>query len=63
MPLIKVSMTPGRTEEQKRALAEKVTDAFVETCGGNREGIWVMIEEVPADHWATGGQLISDRTQ
>jgi 4-oxalocrotonate tautomerase len=60
VPLITVSMFPGRTDEQKRALVEKVTDAFVETCGGNRDGVWVMIDEVPGEHWGVGGKRLSD---
>jgi 4-oxalocrotonate tautomerase len=57
MPYISVSMYPGRTQEQKRELVAKVTDAFVETCGGNREGVWVVINEVPAENWGVGGEL------
>lgn len=59
MPYISVSMFPGRTHEQKAALAERVTDAFIETCGGRKEGITVVINEVPGEHWAVGGKLIT----
>lgn len=62
MPLIRVEMFPGRTAEQKEALAAELTEAFVRTCGGNREGVWVIIDEVPRDHWAVGGQLRSAPT-
>jgi 4-oxalocrotonate tautomerase len=57
VPLISVSMYPGRTPEQKAALVAKLTDAFVETCGGNREGVWVVVNEVPAENWGVGGEL------
>lgn len=57
MPYISVSMYPGRTQEQKRELVAKLTDAFVETCGGKREGVWVVINEVPAENWGVGGEL------
>ena len=33
MPIITVQMLEGRTDEQKKALVEKVTDAVVETTG------------------------------
>lgn len=59
MPLIRVAMFPGRTAEQKQALAEELTEAFLRTCGGNREGLWVIIDEVPREHWAVGGKLRS----
>ena len=61
MPMISVSMFPGRTAEQKRELVREVTEAFVRTCGGKPEGVWVTITEVPAEHWAAGGTLFSDR--
>lgn len=61
MPMINVSMFPGRTAEQKQALVREVTDAFVRTCGGKAEGVWVTINEIPAEHWASGGTLFSER--
>ncbi|CRK58487.1 hypothetical protein [Alloactinosynnema sp. L-07] len=57
MPLISVSMYPGRTPEQKAELVAKLTDAFVETCGGTRDGVWVMVNEVAPENWAVGGEL------
>lgn len=59
MPLIRVSMYPGRTDEQKKALVEELTDAFLRTAGGNRDGVWVMLEEVPREHWGVGGRVSS----
>nr|WP_225953746.1 2-hydroxymuconate tautomerase [Kibdelosporangium phytohabitans] len=53
--MIKVSMFPGRTDEQKQALIKELTEAFLRTCGGKREGVWVMIEEVQQQHWGVGG--------
>lgn len=48
-------MYPGRTDEQKKALIEELTDAFIRTAGGDRGGVWVMIDEVPREHWGVGG--------
>ncbi|WP_020669659.1 2-hydroxymuconate tautomerase [Amycolatopsis nigrescens] len=61
MPLINVTMFPGRTEEQKRELVRELTDAFARTCDANPDGVWVTINEVPPERWAVGGRLISDR--
>ena len=61
MPIIRVEMLKGRTPEQKRALAEKLTAEFLATCGGNQASIQVMITELEAEDWAIGGELISDR--
>ena len=61
MPFINVKMLSGRSTEQKRDLVEALTNAIVETCGADREGTSVVIEEYERDDWARGGVLISDR--
>lgn len=60
MPMITVEMYPGRTQEQKAALVREVTDAFVRTCGGRTEGVWVVLREVERGSWGIGGRLASD---
>jgi len=60
MPVITVAMRTGRMIDQKRELVRRVTDAFVETCGGEADGVWVEIVEIPAEHWGIGGRLQSD---
>jgi 4-oxalocrotonate tautomerase len=61
MPLIQVKQVAGRTEEQKRALARELTDAYVRVTGIKPESVWVTIDELPAENWAVGGTLIADR--
>jgi len=61
MPIIKVEMFKGRTADQKRALAQELTDAFVRTAGGNAGSNNVMITEYDKQDWAKGGQLYSDK--
>ncbi len=61
MPLIRVEMFQGRTDDQKKAMAARVTDAFLETCGGTPESVTVIIEEKEARHWAVGGKLLSEK--
>ena len=58
--MITAQMFPGRTAEQKEALASRLTEVFLETCGTpgqDRSAVWVVIDEVPRDHWAVGGVL------
>ena len=54
MPVIGVEMFK-RTQEQKRDLARELTDAFLRTCGGNKEAIKILITEVDENNWASGG--------
>ena len=60
MPVIRVEMFK-RTQEQKRDLAKELTDAFVRTCGGNKEAIKILITEVDKNNWASGGVLTADK--
>lgn len=61
MPIIRIEMLPGRTIEQKRELAESFTREMVRICNTGPEAITVVIEEVKKEHWAIGGQLLSDK--
>ena len=60
MPVIRVEMFK-RTQEQKRDLARELTDAFVRTCGGNKETIKILITEVDKNNWASGGVITADK--
>lgn len=55
MPLIQATIIQGRSQAQKEAFFEKVTAAAVETLGVKPEQVRVVINEVPAEHWAIGG--------
>lgn len=61
MPIITVKMIEGRTEEQKKALVEKVTEAVAETTGAPKENVTIIIEEMAKNHYATGGVRLSDK--
>ena len=61
MPTIHVELFAGRTLEQKRALAQALTDATVKTLGGSADSVNVIFRDVARHDWATGGQLWSDK--
>ena len=63
MPFINVKMLAGRSAEQKRALAEALTKAIVDTCDAPKEKTAVVIEEYKRENWALGGELLADRQQ
>ena len=60
MPTIRVELFAGRTVEQKRALAQALTEATVRTLGGSADGVDVIFADVERHDWATGGRLWSD---
>ncbi|MDP6379839.1 MAG: 2-hydroxymuconate tautomerase [Phycisphaerae bacterium] len=57
MPLVRISMWPGRTTEQKANLATAVTETVVKAIGAPPEAVHVMIEELPKENWAHAGKL------
>ncbi|GAB2461395.1 MAG: 4-oxalocrotonate tautomerase [Comamonas sp.] len=61
MPTIRVELFEGRTVEQKRALAQALTDATVRTLGGSPDSVDILFFDVPRHDWSTGGRLWSDR--
>ncbi len=61
MPLIQVTMLEGRTADQKRKLAKRITDAMVEEAGAHREAIVVAFHEVSKESYASGGVLMADK--
>ena len=61
MPIIRVEMFTGRTEQQKRLLVRELTDAFVNAAGGTPESVNVVITDIDKSDWGSGGELCSDK--
>ena len=61
MPTIRVELFAGRTVEQKRALAQALTEATARTLGGSPDAVDVIFCDVERHDWATGGKLWSDK--
>ncbi len=55
MPFAQVYLVEGRTEDQKRAVIEKVTQALVEAVGAPKENVRVWLTEVPKENWGIAG--------
>ena len=56
MPLITVSLYPGRSQEQKRLFAKKITNSAVEILNTKPEHVIVVFDENPKDNWYLGGK-------
>ena len=60
MPFAQIYLMEGRTEEQKRAVIEKVTAAVVEAVGAPKENVRVWIQDVPKTNWGIAGVSAKD---
>ena len=56
MPFAQIYMLEGRTEEQKKAVIEKVTQALVDAVGAPVANVRVWIQEVPKENWGIAGK-------
>lgn len=52
MPHVIVKMYAGRSEQEKKRLAEAVTKAVTTTLGYGEESVSVAIEDVAPERWA-----------
>ena len=60
MPTYHVEMLEGRTLAQKKKLVEEITRVSVEVLGGSPDSVDILIVDVKAENWATGGKLWSE---
>lgn len=61
MPTLRVELFAGRSVEQKRALAQALTEATVRTLGGSADAVDVLFFDIAPHDWATAGRLWSDK--
>ena len=63
MPVIQITLLDGRTTEQKRRIAQRITDVIVEETDAARDGVVITFVDVPRDSYARGGELMRDRIE
>ncbi len=61
MPHVQVTWVEGRTPEQKRRLAERITTVLVEEGRARRENVHVTFVDVPATDYAEAGITVADQ--
>ena len=57
MPVVTIEWYEGRSPEQKKELAEKLTDLLVDVGKTQREHVWIRFVDSPRSEWAMGGEL------
>jgi 4-oxalocrotonate tautomerase len=63
MPMVQITMLAGRTVEQKRKIARRITEVFVAEAGARREGITIGFHDVSKENYAAGGVLLVDKEE
>ncbi len=59
MPMVTVEWLEGRTPQQKEALVEALTKAFVEVTQVAKEQVWIVFRDVKRSDWAMGGKPLT----
>lgn len=58
MPLITVSMYPGRTKDQKAEFAKAITESAVKILNTKKEHVIVVFDENPQENWFLAGSKL-----
>jgi|TARA_B100002003_G_C13771670_1_gene382764 4-oxalocrotonate tautomerase len=61
MPVVKIDLWAGRTEELKENLIKKVTDVVVAVCKCPKEAVTIVINDIPKENWGSGGEQHSKK--
>jgi 4-oxalocrotonate tautomerase len=57
MPIVTIEWYEGRSPEQKKELAEKLTELLVDVGKTQREHVWIRFVDSPKSEWAMGGEI------
>ena len=57
MPVIQITLSKGRTVEQKRDLVQVITEESARILKTKNENIRILIYEVEGENWADAGIL------
>jgi 4-oxalocrotonate tautomerase len=60
MPVVQIYMIQGRTDEQKKAIIEKVTQALVDAASVPPERVRIIIQDIPSTQWGIAGKTARD---
>ncbi len=58
MPLVTVSMYPGRTQQQKNEFAKAITKSAVKILKAKEQHVIVVFEDNPKENWFVAGNQL-----
>jgi len=58
MPIVTVSMYPGRSQEQKAEFAKAITKSAVEILKAKENHVIVVFEDNPKENWYQAGNQL-----
>ncbi len=61
MPNITIQWYAGRTDQQKRALTQAITEAMVTIGKTTADQVHIVFQDIEKSNWGHNGKLASDR--
>ena len=61
MPDVHITWLEGRTVEQKRKVAQRITEVLMEEAGAKSESTHVVFVDLPTTNFAAGGVTVADK--
>ena len=60
MPVAKIQIIEGRSDEQIENMIQEVTHAIHRTLGAPVDAVRIIVEEFPNTHWGIGGKTAKE---
>jgi 4-oxalocrotonate tautomerase len=57
VPVVTIEWYEGRSAEQKKEIAEKVTEVISEVGKTPADQVWIKFVESPKSEWSIGGEI------
>lgn len=57
MPVVTIEWYEGRSADQKREIAEKLTEVISTVGKTPKDHVWIRFVDSPKSDWAIGGEL------
>ena len=61
MPVVNITWLEGRTVDQKRKVAQRITQVLMEEAGAKSESTHIVIVDIPATNFGSGGVTVADK--
>ncbi len=61
MPIVEIHLLEGRTIEQKREIAQKITEIISNVAKTKKEDVEVIFSEMKKENFSKGGTLTIDK--
>ncbi|WP_285835107.1 2-hydroxymuconate tautomerase [Halomonas sp. NCCP-2165] len=61
MPIVNIQLIEGRSDAQKEALIEKVTEACVASIDCTPESVRILLSDVSTQHFGVAGESVAKR--